>query len=198
MKFSKRLFDITLIVLASPLLVLSFGLIAIAIKMADGGSIFFVQERIGYNGTTFRMFKFRTMVENACNCGPLITVDGDSRITRAGLWLRKTKLDELPQAINVLRGEMSLVGPRPEVSYYVNKYTEEQRKILNLMPGITDPASIRFIDESILLAREANPEAAYVERIMDTKIRINLEYASHATVLTDFGVIVDTLLKLKW
>lgn len=197
MRFSKRVLDLALVIIAAPVVVPIFLLIAFAIKLDDGGSVFFVQERVGYRGAVFRMLKFRTMIENAERKGPLITIAGDTRITRAGRWLRSSKLDELPQLINVLRGEMSLVGPRPEVPYYVRMYTAEQRKVLDLKPGITDPASIHYLDESGVLAKESDPEVVYINRIMDDKIRMNLIYAEHASWITDIQVILATLLKLR-
>lgn len=192
----KRVFDICLslfgIVILSPLL----ALIAVAVKMGDGGPVFFRQERVGHNGRRFRIWKFRTMAVGADKMGPLLTVGQDPRVTKVGWWLRRTKLDELPQLINVLAGEMSLVGPRPEVPRYVALYTEEQKAVLKLRPGITDPASIRFRNESELLATAADPERYYVEIVMPEKIRLNLEYASKASVWTDIAVIIHTLLRL--
>lgn len=136
------------------------------------------------------------MAVGADKMGPLLTVGQDPRVTKVGWWLRRTKLDELPQLINVLAGEMSLVGPRPEVPRYVALYTEEQKAVLKLRPGITDPASIRFRNESELLATAADPERYYVEIVMPEKIRLNLEYASKASVWTDIAVIIHTLLRL--
>lgn len=192
----KRVLDICLslvgIVILSPLL----ALIAVAVKMGDGGPVFFRQERVGHNGRRFRIWKFRTMAVGADKMGPLLTVGQDPRVTKVGWWLRRTKLDELPQLINVLAGEMSLVGPRPEVPRYVALYTEEQKAVLKLRPGITDPASIRFRNESELLATAADPERYYVEIVMPEKIRLNLEYASKASVWTDIAVIIHTLLRL--
>jgi len=140
------------------------------------------------------------MVENADKIGGAITIGNDPRITKVGRFLRKYKIDELPQLINVLKGEMSLVGPRPEVSKYVNLYTSEQREVLNLIPGITDPASIKYRNENILLAACIDtygasyaPEQLYIQEIMPDKIRINLEYASKATIFTDFTIILKTI-----
>ena len=149
---------------------------------------------------TFGIYKFRTMVENADKIGGAITIGDDPRITKSGQFLRKYKIDELPQLINVLKGEMSLVGPRPEVNKYVNLYTSEQREVLNLIPGITDPASIKYRNENLLLAASLDtygasydPEQVYIQEIMPDKIRTNLEYASKATVLTDFEIIIKTI-----
>lgn len=180
------------LVILSPLLVA----IGVAIALADGRPVFFRQERVGRGGRMFRMWKFRTMVVQAERMGALLTASGDSRVTRVGRWLRRHKLDELPQLLNVVRGEMSLVGPRPEVPRYVALYTPAQREVLALVPGITDPASIRYADEGVLLAGAADPERLYVEELMPEKIRLNLEYARGATPLTDLAAIGATLLHL--
>lgn len=142
------------------------------------------------------MLKFRTMIVDAERMGKQLTVGRDPRITRVGYWLRKTKLDELPQLINVIRGEMSLVGPRPEVPRYVAAYDAEQRKVLDLRPGITDPASITYYDESDLLAGAPDPEMMYLAEVMPEKIRINLEYARRANILSDLGIILRTIFRM--
>jgi lipopolysaccharide/colanic/teichoic acid biosynthesis glycosyltransferase len=190
---AKRTFD--LVASAAGLLVLSplMLLIAIVVKADDGGAVFFRQERIGRGGRPFRMWKFRTMVPRASSLGIPLTTAGDSRITRVGAWLRAHKLDELPQLLNVLRGDMTMVGPRPEVPKYVDMYTAEQRCVLDLDPGITDRASIVFADESALLAKHADPERFYIERVVPEKIRINLEYADRATPLSDLAVVLETV-----
>ncbi len=190
---AKRAFDLFWTVPGLFVLAPVFALLAIWIRLNDGGPVFFQQERVGFRGRAFRMWKFRTMVVDAEKLGRQITVGRDPRITRAGYWLRKFKLDELPQLFNVLRGEMSLVGPRPEVSRYVDMYTDEQRRVLNLMPGITDSASIQYRNESVLLAQADDPERFYVTTVMPDKIRINLEYAERATVWSDLKVILQTL-----
>jgi lipopolysaccharide/colanic/teichoic acid biosynthesis glycosyltransferase len=197
MRFSKRFVDLFLVVIAAPFVAPLFLIVALAIKLDDGGPVFFVQERVGFRGSTFRMLKFRTMVQDADREGRLITVANDARITRAGRWLRKSKLDELPQLVNVLRGDMSLVGPRPEVPKYVARYSVDQRRVLELVPGITDPASIAFRDEASLLVDCTNPEQTYIERIMPEKIALNLAYASKAGILSDMMVIMGTL-KALW
>lgn len=166
------------------------------IKLDDKGPVFFRQERVGYKGRPFRIWKFRTMVVDAEKIGKPLTVGRDPRITRVGYWLRKFKLDELPQLFNVLVGEMSLVGPRPEVPKYVALYTPEQRKVLDLVPGITDPASIKYRDESEILGRSPDPDRTYLEEIMPEKIRLNLEYAAHATVWSDFIIVLKTLFRV--
>lgn len=189
----KRFLDLLLamvgIVTLSPLLLIG----ALAIKINDGGSIFFRQTRIGQHGRPFRIWKFRTMVENAASQGRAITAAGDRRITRVGHFLRRFKVDELPQLFNVLAGTMSFVGPRPEVEKYVSLYNESQRQVLKLRPGITDLASIKYRNESELLATVENPEEMYRLEIMPDKIKINLEYARVATPWTDLQVILKTL-----
>ena len=187
----KRLAELLLsffgLVLLSPV----FLVVAICIWLEDRGPAFFVQTRIGRNHRPFRMYKFRSM-QNV-NQGPSLTVGNDSRITKIGRILRKTKIDEFPQLWNVLVGEMSLVGPRPEVETYVSLYSAEQKRVLELKPGITDPASLAMYDEAKLLSRASNPEEFYIQKVMPEKIRINLEYANKAGVITDFLVIAATL-----
>ncbi|HEX8848348.1 MAG TPA: sugar transferase [Gemmatimonadaceae bacterium] len=192
MKLSKRIFDI--VGSGAGLLMLWPALVVIALLVKlDGGPALFRQTRIGRGGRPFQILKFRTMVVGAERLGPQITSHGDPRVTAVGAWLRRTKLDELPQLINVLRGDMSLVGPRPEVSRYVDRYTPQQRRVLEVMPGLTDPASLRYIDEGALLAAASDPEQFYVGELMPAKIRLNLEYAESATVASDFGVILRTI-----
>jgi lipopolysaccharide/colanic/teichoic acid biosynthesis glycosyltransferase len=196
MRWEKRAFDFIFSTLGLVFLFPFFFIIALLIKIEDGGPVLFIQKRIGYRGRPFFMYKFRTMVVDADKKGNLLTVGGDPRITKSGRLLRKFKLDELPQLINVLKGEMSLVGPRPEVEKYVNLYTNEQREVLNLYPGITDPASIKYVDENEVLEKAEDPERVYIEKIMPEKIRLNLEYAKNATVITDFMVIIKTLFEI--
>jgi lipopolysaccharide/colanic/teichoic acid biosynthesis glycosyltransferase len=196
MKLEKRLFDIVASAIGLLVLWPVFLVIAALIKLEDAGPVFYRQERIGYKGRPFKIWKFRSMVINADKLGIPLTVGRDPRITRVGYWLRKFKLDELPQLLNVLLGEMSLVGPRPEVPQYVALYTPEQRKVLDLVPGITDPASIKFANEAELLAEASDPEKFYIEHIMPTKIRLNMEYASHATLWSDILVILKTLVRI--
>src|SRR5438105_5045415 len=176
---NKRLFDVACATMG--LLVLSpFGLlIGLLIKLADGGPVIFGQIRVGQFGKPFRIWKFRSMVVNAEKLGPSITKEKDPRITRIGGFLRKTKLDELPQLWNVLVGEMSLVGPRPEVPQYVALYSEGQREVLNWKPGITDLATMVFRDEEMLL-QGAEPEPFYIEHCLPKKIELNRQYAARA------------------
>ena len=191
---AKRVFDVCCSVaglaVLSPLLVA----VALAVRIGGGpGSVLFAQQRVGHRGRPFRMWKFRTMVADAERRGPALTAAGDPRVTRVGAWLRRWKLDELPQLLNVARGEMSLVGPRPEVPQYVALYTPAQRAVLDLVPGITDPASIAYRDESALLGAAADPARLYVEELIPAKIRLNLEYAATATMWSDVRVILRTL-----
>lgn len=189
----KRSFDIVAatcgMILCAPL----FLGVAAAIKLEDSGPVFFRQARIGYRGRSFPIWKFRTMVQDAPARGGPLTVEGDPRITRLGRVLRNWKLDELPQLLNVLYGDMSFVGPRPEVGQYVALYSPEQRQVLDLIPGITDPASIAYRNENSQLGKSENPERLYVETIMPDKIRINLEYARRATVWSDLKIILLTV-----
>jgi lipopolysaccharide/colanic/teichoic acid biosynthesis glycosyltransferase len=177
------------VVLLSPL----FLLIALLVKAGDGGPVFFRQERVGFRGHPFRIWKFRTMVPRAELRGLPLTVGKDARVTRVGAWLRRLRLDELPQLFNVLAGDMTLVGPRPEVPRYVACYNLGQRRVLELVPGLTDEASIRYLDESSILAAAADPEQMYVDQILAEKIRLSLEYAAHASVWTDLRVILATM-----
>lgn len=196
MSLQKRLFDLFFasvgILLLSPL----FLVIGLIIKMYDGGPIFYRQERVGRNGKPFRIWKFRSMVVDAEKMGSLLTAGRDPRITPVGYWLRRLKLDELPQLLNVLAGEMSLVGPRPEVQRYVDLYTPEQRRVLELTPGITDIASIEYRNEQELLALSPDPELTYIREIMPHKIKLNLAYAEKASVWTDLVVILRTLVAI--
>jgi lipopolysaccharide/colanic/teichoic acid biosynthesis glycosyltransferase len=192
----KRLFDIIFslfgLIVLSPLLFV----LAILIKKEDGGAVFYRGVRVGRNGSPFRIFKFRTMVVNAESMGGPSTSDDDPRITKVGKFIRKYKLDELPQLINVLKGEMSFVGPRPEVLHYVNMFTEEEKAILSARPGITDWASIWNPDEGAILAGSADPEKAYMEKIRPEKIRLQLKYVRERSFINDLKIIVLTLLAL--
>lgn len=190
---AKRTFDLFWSVLGLVVLSPVLALVALAVKLEDGGPVFFRQIRIGIGGRAFRIWKFRTMVVDAERQGRSITVGQDPRITRVGARLRDSKLDEIPQLVNVLVGEMSLVGPRPEVPRYVELYSEAQRAILALRPGITDLASIKYRNESDLLAEAENPDETYVQILLPDKIRLNLAYASRAGIWSDFLVILATL-----
>ena len=191
---AKRLFDIVMAGLA--LLLMSPLLIGIAawIRLDSVGPVFFRQERVGRHGRPFRIHKFRTMVTDAERLGAQITVSGDPRITAAGRFLRRSKLDELPQLIDVLAGTMSLVGPRPEVPRYVAMYpTALREKVLSVRPGITDPASIEFRDEGALLAAAADPEREYADVVLPAKLRFAADYVDHASLAYDLRLIALTL-----
>ncbi|RZT95235.1 sugar transferase [Rivibacter subsaxonicus] len=190
----KRGLDLLLAGLGLLLLAPLFLLIALAIKLDSSGPVFFRQQRVGRFGVPFRIHKFRTMQHSPQAAGPQITIGADARITRVGALLRATKLDELPQLIDVLSGSMSLVGPRPEVPRYVALYPAALRdKVLSVRPGITDPASIEFRDESALLAHAADPEREYVERILPRKLQLAADYVDRASLATDLAVMMRTL-----
>ena len=190
---AKRLMDIAIsgcaLLVIWPVLVL----IAAAIVIDDPGPVFYRQVRVGRNGKTFRIFKFRTMIVDADKKGLAITVGRDSRITRVGAFLRSTKLDELAQLINVFCGEMSFVGPRPEVQKYVDLYTPYQRQVLLVRPGITDYASIAYRNENDLLAGTDDPEKMYIEEIMPAKIELNMKYLREISPLADIRLILSTI-----
>jgi lipopolysaccharide/colanic/teichoic acid biosynthesis glycosyltransferase len=194
----KRVFDIVCAGLGLMLLAPVLAAIAAWIKLDSPGPVFFRQERVGRYGVPFRIHKFRTMTYAPVASGPQITVGADARITRAGAWLRRLKLDELPQLIDVLLGRMSVVGPRPEVPRYVAIYPPELReKVLSVRPGITDFASLQFRDESSLLARADDPEREYVEVVMPAKLKLAAQYVDQATLATDLRLIGLTL-KAIW
>ncbi|MFA5205792.1 MAG: sugar transferase [Lentisphaeria bacterium] len=190
----KRLFDLAAAVggllVLSPLLVLT----ALAVKLTSPGPVLFCQERVGRGGRPFRILKFRTMVADAERRGLRITAGGDPRVTPVGRLLRRYKLDELPQLWNVAVGEMSLVGPRPEVAKYVALYTMEQRRVLAVRPGITDPAALAYRHEEALLAQAAEPEQFYIGEVMPAKLRINLDYINRRSFWRDLGVLLRTVL----
>ncbi len=190
----KRSFDFAIALIFSLLLLPLWLLIGGLIKMDSKGPVFFRQLRIGRDGAPFSIFKFRTMVVDAEEKGLQMTLgEQDPRITRVGLFLRNTKLDELPQIFNVLKGEMSLVGPRPLVPRYLDLHNKEQKKVLRVRPGLTDLASLEYIDEDRLLAHSPNPEATYVQEIMPQKLKLNMEYISRQSFLYDLGIIFKTL-----
>lgn len=190
----KRFFDLSVslfgIIILSPILIM----ISILIKIDSRGPVFFKQVRVGKDGKHFKIFKFRTMVVDAERKGMQITVGKDPRITRIGHILRKAKLDELPQLFNVFLGEMSFVGPRPEVPRYVEMYNESQKNILKVLPGITDLASIEFRNENDILAKSSDPEATYINEIMPKKLDLNAEYIRNLSVIYDIKLILRTIL----
>jgi len=193
----KRLLDITVAALGLLLLSPVLLLIALAVRLESPGPALFRQRRVGLHGKEFEILKFRSMRAAAGSGGPLITVTGDRRITRVGALIRATKADELPQLWNVLRGDMSLVGPRPEVPRYVALYSAEQRRVvLSVRPGITDEASIAFADESSLLAAAADPESCYTTEILPRKLALYEKYVASRSTVGDIGIILRTLLRV--
>lgn len=184
-----RIFGVIGFVLLSPFL----AVIALLVRLTSPGPVLFLQERVGKNGKPFRIMKFRTMVEGAEEMGLKITVGNDARVTRVGETLRKFKLDELPQILNIVKGEMSFVGPRPEVPKYVAHYTQEQKKVLSIKPGVTDLASIKYRKESELLGQSQDPEKTYLEEIMPEKLRINLDYVERASLAYDLRLLWRTV-----
>jgi lipopolysaccharide/colanic/teichoic acid biosynthesis glycosyltransferase len=192
----KRLFDIIVagcgLLILFPLLVL----IAVLVKLDSPGPIFFIQGRMGRNFRSFRIYKFRTMIHDIAQQGRKITIGVDPRITRLGAILRQTKLDELPQLVNVLKGEMSFVGPRPEVRQYVELYPSDFAEILCIRPGITDLASLKYRYESELLGQVENPEEEYIRRVLPEKIALAKEYCHHASLFFDVSLICKTLVRL--
>jgi lipopolysaccharide/colanic/teichoic acid biosynthesis glycosyltransferase len=192
----KRIFDIVVSFIGLLILLPIFLIIAIVIKLDSKGPVFFKQVRVGKSGKEFRIFKFRTMIVDAEKKGMQITVDGDSRITKSGNFLRKSKMDELPQLINVLIGDMSFVGPRPEVPKYVAMYNGNQRSILKIKPGITDLASIEYRDENSILAQSENSEKTYIDEIMPRKIELNFKYIENMSVIYDIRLIIETIFKV--
>ena len=188
-----RFFDFVLSLVGLVILAPIFIVLAVWIKIDSMGPVFYKQIRVGQNGKDFGLFKFRSMVVDADKKG-LITVGGrDPRITRSGYFIRKYKLDELPQLINVLVGDMSLVGPRPEVKKYVELYTDEQQKVLSVKPGITDYASIEYMDENEILGKSTDPEKTYIEEIMPEKIKYNMKYIKNRSLIEYFKIIFLTI-----
>ena len=192
----KRTFDVSVaavgLIALSPLMLI----LAVLIKCDSQGPVFFKQRRIGKNFRAFLIYKFRTMKENAELSGPVITIGEDPRITRVGRFLRRAKVDELPQLINVLKGEMSLVGPRPELPRFVELFRREYAEILTVRPGITDLASLKYQDEAKLMSQFTNPEEEYVRSILPDKIRLAKEYIDCSSIFFDLSVILRTLPKL--
>lgn len=189
----KRLLDFTFSVLGLVVFSPLFAVVAVLIKIGSKGPVFYRGIRTGRCGKPFRIFKFRTMVANAEQVGGTSTAETDPRITRIGRWLRKYKIDELPQILNVLKGEMSLVGPRPEVEEYTHLYTPEEMGILNVLPGITDLSSIRFRDLNEILARAGDPDRYFAENVLPIKNQLRLEYVRNRSLWVDFKIIFHTL-----
>ena len=191
-----RLLDIIFSTLGIIILLPLFMIICLIIKADSKGGCFFIQERIGKGGKPFGILKFRTMRCGADADGLLTIGTHDRRITRVGSFLRKTKIDELPQLWNVLKGEMSIVGPRPEVEKYVLLYTEEQRRVLSVRPGITDYASIEYVNENEILSQASDPDRAYIEKVMPHKIKLSMRYMEHYCVSEYLKIIFLTLKKI--
>lgn len=189
----KRLIDVVVSVVGLVVMTPIWLMVAIVIKASDGGPVLYGGRRVGRDGAPFAMLKFRTMVVNAERIGGASTASDDPRLTRIGRWLRRYKLDELPQLLNVLRGDMSLVGPRPEVQQYVDLFTDEERAILSVRPGITDWASIWNSDEGALLAGSVDPERTYLEEIRPEKLRLQLEYVRTQSLKTDARILARTI-----
>jgi lipopolysaccharide/colanic/teichoic acid biosynthesis glycosyltransferase len=194
----KRIFDI--LAAAAGLLILSplLALLTIAVKLSSPGLVFYRQQRVGRNGVSFRIVKFRSMYVDADRHGLAITAAGDARVTSIGRVLRRFKLDELPQLWNVLVGEMSLVGPRPEVPRYLECYSPAQRRVLTVRPGITDPASLLYRDEESILASQPDTDRYYREVVLPDKLNLNLEYLSRSSFRYDLSLILQTVGRLVW
>jgi lipopolysaccharide/colanic/teichoic acid biosynthesis glycosyltransferase len=191
-RFYDILFSAIGLILLSPL----FLIFWLLIKLGSKGPGFFIQERIGKDGKPFGLYKFRSMRTDSENEGLITIGTHDHRITRIGHFIRKYKFDELPQLLNVLKGDMSLVGPRPEVKKYTDMYTDEQRKVLSVRPGITDYASIEYVNENELLSKADDPEQMYIEKVMPDKIKLNMKYLEHYTVGEYFKIIFLTFKSL--
>lgn len=192
----KRLFDVLFSVTFLVILFPFFLIIALIIKSDSGDPVFYRQQRVGLNGGLFKIFKFRTMYVDSDKAGELTVGGRDPRVTASGYLLRKYKLDELPQLINVFIGHMSVVGPRPEVPRYVELYNEEQKAVLKIKPGITDYASIIYANENELLASSNEPEKTYIEEIMPAKLQLNLKYIADQSFLTDLKIIFQTIKRI--
>ncbi len=189
----KRVFDIVMSLTGILIFLPIFIIISVLIVLDSRGGVFYGQHRVGKNKRSFILYKFRTMLTGSDKQGLLTVGDNDKRVTRSGRWLRKYKLDELPQLFNILKGDMSFVGPRPEVSKYVDLYNERQKKILSVKPGITDWASIKYMDENEMLANVPDPEDYYIRYIMPSKAEINLKYVAEHNFWTDIKIIFLTI-----
>jgi lipopolysaccharide/colanic/teichoic acid biosynthesis glycosyltransferase len=192
----KRIFDIIFSIVGIIILFPFFLIIAMLIVIDSGFPVFYIQKRVGKNGKDFSLVKFRTMKKDSDKNGLLTVGENDPRITSVGYFLRKHKIDELPQLFNVFIGDMSFVGPRPEVRKYVEMYNEEQKMVLSVKPGITDYASIEYSDENTILSRSANPELFYICEIMPAKLKLNLKYIKEQNFFTDLKIILKTIKKI--
>ncbi len=193
---AKRIFDLCFSAIGLVLLLPFFVIISLFILTDTKGAIFYTQKRVGKGNREFNLLKFRSMYQGAEMAGLLTIGERDSRITKSGKWLRKYKLDELPQLINILTGDMSVVGPRPEVRKYVNLYTAEQMKVLSVRPGLTDYASLNYINENKILDSYHDPEKAYVEIIMPAKLKLNLQYIAEKNLINDLRIVFQTLVRI--
>jgi len=192
----KRIFDFTLSLIAIIILLPLFILIALLIVLTSKGGPFYFQTRIGKGGKPFKIIKFRTMYKDSDKKGLLTVGKKDPRVTHIGHFLRKTKLDEVPQLFNILFGHMSFVGPRPELPKYVNLYNERQRQVLSVRPGLTDYASLEYINENEILAQAENPELYYMEHVMPAKLELNLKYIQDQSFTTDLIIIFKTIARI--
>jgi lipopolysaccharide/colanic/teichoic acid biosynthesis glycosyltransferase len=192
----KRLFDIIFSLIVLLTLLPIFIVVAVLIIVDSKGGIFFKQIRVGKNNVDFSLFKFRTMTVGSDKKGQITIGNKDSRITKVGSILRKYKLDEFPQLINILNGEMSIVGPRPEVRKYVELYTKEQLNVLSVKPGLTDYASLEYINESEILGNSEDPNQTYIDEIMPLKLKLNLKYISKISFITDLSLIFKTIIRI--
>jgi lipopolysaccharide/colanic/teichoic acid biosynthesis glycosyltransferase len=192
----KRLFDIIFSLIVLLTLLPIFIVVAVLIIVDSKGGIFFKQIRVGKNNVDFSLFKFRTMTVGSDKKGQITIGNKDSRITKVGSILRKYKLDEFPQLINILNGEMSIVGPRPEVRKYVELYTKEQLNVLSVKPGLTDYASLEYINESEILGNSEDPNQTYINEIMPLKLKLNLKYISKISFITDLSLIFKTIIRI--
>lgn len=189
----KRIFDIFFSFVGIIILLPLFLIISSLILFSSKGGVLYKQTRVGRKNRDFTLLKFRTMFTNSDKKGLLTVGLSDKRVTKVGKYLRKYKLDELPQLLNILKGEMSFVGPRPEVRKYVNLYNHEQIKVLDVKPGLTDYASIEYMDESDLLAQSNNPEQTYIQAIMPAKLKLNFKYIENISLMTDISILLKTL-----
>lgn len=190
--FIKRVFDLFISLISMIFLIPLFCLVALCIKTTSNGPVFFSQYRVGKDGKLFKIFKFRTMIVNAEKQGIQLTSNNDTRVTYIGSFLRKSKIDELPQLFNVLKGDMSIVGPRPVVLRFVSLYNKKQKEILKVKPGLTDPASIQYINEQAILANVQDPEKFYIEELMDKKIQLSRQYINNMSLRSDIVLIFKT------
>jgi lipopolysaccharide/colanic/teichoic acid biosynthesis glycosyltransferase len=194
-KVFKRIADVISALLVLMLFSPFFLIISVWILLDSRGGVFYKQIRIGKGGKEFRLYKFRSMAVGSDKAGQ-ITIGEDSRVTRSGRFIRKFKIDEFPQLLNIIFGQMSVVGPRPEVPKYVNLYNEEQKKVLSILPGLTDYASIEYFDEQVLLGKSNNPEETYINEIMPAKLNLNLKYVQDQSFMTDLKCVFKTIGKV--